>query len=98
MKELKKSKVFNDYSQTLNVYKNLEDYNRTKKWKVLEAFDTITDREANQELSPILTELFLRARKLNISLVFISQFYFKVPKTIRLNATQYFIMKTPNKA
>ena len=48
MKELKKSKVFNDYSQTLNVYKNLEDYNRTKKWKVLEAFDTITDREANQ--------------------------------------------------
>ena len=65
---------------------------------MLEAFDTITDREANQELSPILTELFLRARKLNISLVFISQFYFKVPKTIRLNATQYFIMKTPNKA
>ena len=60
-------------------------------------FDTITDREANQKLSLILTELFLRARKLNISLAFISQSYFKVPKTIRLNAIQYFIKKTLNK-
>ena len=42
IKELKNSKAFNDYSQTLNVYKNLEDYNRTKKLKVLEVFDTIT--------------------------------------------------------
>ena len=41
--------------------------------------------------------MFLRERKLNISLVFISQSYFKVPKTIRLNATHYFIMKIPNK-
>ena len=41
--------------------------------------------------------MFLRGRKLNISLVFISQSYFKVPKTIRLNATHYFIMKIPNK-
>ena len=41
--------------------------------------------------------MFLRGRKLNISLVFISQSYFKVPKTIRLNATHYFIMKTSNK-
>ena len=97
IKELKNSKAFNDYSQTLNVYKNLEDYNRTKKLKVLKVFDTITDREANQKLSPILTELFLRARKLNILLVFISQSYFKVPKTIRLNAIQYFIKKTLNK-
>ena len=41
--------------------------------------------------------MFLRGRKLTISLVFISQSYFKVPKTIRLNATHYFIMKIPNK-
>ena len=41
--------------------------------------------------------MFLRGRKLNISLVFISQSYFTVPKTIRLNATHYFIMKIPNK-
>ena len=45
----------------------------------------------------IVTELFLRGRKLNISLVFISHFYFKVPKTIRLNATHYFVMQIPNK-
>ena len=41
--------------------------------------------------------MFLKGRKLNITLVFISQSYFKLPKTIRLNATQYFIMKIPNK-
>ena len=44
-----------------------------------------------------MTELFLRGRKLNTSLVFISQSYFKVPKTTRLNATLYFIMKNPDK-
>ena len=53
--------------------------------------------EANKKLSSIATELFLRGKKLNISLVFISQSYFKVPKTIRLNPTHYFIMKIPNK-
>ena len=58
--------------------------------------DMIADMESNKKLSPV-TELFLRGRKLNISLVFISQSYFKVPKTIRLNATHYFIMKIPNK-
>ena len=53
--------------------------------------------EFNKKLSSIVTELFLRGRKLNISLVFISQSYFKVPKTITLNATYYFIMKILNK-
>ena len=57
----------------------------------------IADIKSNKKVSPIVTELFLRERKLNISLVFISQSYFKVPKTIRLNATYYFIMKIPNK-
>ena len=60
-------------------------------------YDLIADMESNKKLSPIFTELFLRGRKLNISLAFISQSYFKVPKTIRLNATHYFIMKRPNK-
>ena len=59
--------------------------------------DMIADMEADKKISPIVTELFLRGRKLNISLVFISQYYFKLPKTIRLNATHYFIMKIPNK-
>ena len=58
--------------------------------------DMIADMECNRKLNPIVTELFLRGRKLNISLVFISQSYFKVPKTIRLNATHYFIIKTAN--
>ena len=49
--------------------------------------------ESNKKLSPTVNELFLKVRKLNISLVFISQSYFKVPKTIILNATHYFIMK-----
>ena len=59
--------------------------------------DVIADMEYNEKLNPIVTELFLRRRKLNILLVFISQSYFKVPKTIRLRATYYFIMKIPNK-
>ena len=50
-----------------------------------------------KQLSPIVIELFLRGKKLNVSLVFISQSYFKVPKPIRLNATYYFIMEIPNK-
>ena len=57
----------------------------------------IADMVANQKLSLFVAELFLRRRKLNISLVFISQSCFKVPKTIRLNATYYFIIKIPNK-
>ena len=53
--------------------------------------------EADKKLSSIVTELFLRGQKLNILLVFVSQSFFKVPKTIRLNATNYFFMKIPNK-
>ena len=59
--------------------------------------DMIADMESNKKLSPIVTELFLRGRKLNISFVFISQFYFKGPKTIKLNVTNYFFLKIPNK-
>ena len=57
----------------------------------------VPDMEVNKNLSSIVTELFLRKRKLNISLVFISQSYFKVSKTIRVNAAHHFIMKIPNK-
>ena len=51
----------------------------------------------NKKLNLIVTELFIKGRKLNISLVFITQSYFAVPKNIRLNSTHYFIMKIPNK-
>ena len=85
-----------DYSSKIDVYENLGDYNPTKKRRVLIVFDDmIADMESNKKLSPVLIEL-LRERKLNITLVFISQSYFKVPKTIRLNAT-HFTMKIPDK-
>ena len=57
--------------------------------------DMIADMKSNKKLSPIVTRLFLRGRKLNISLVFISQSYSKLPEIIRLNATHYCIMKIP---
>ena len=50
-----------------------------------------------KKLNPIVTELFIRGRKINISLVFITQSYFAVPKNIRLNFTHYFVMKIPKK-
>ena len=57
----------------------------------------IADMIHNKKLNSIVTELFIRGRKLNISLVFITQSYFKVPKDVRLNSTHFFIMKIPNK-
>ena len=82
MKIKKNPKAFIDYSQTIdNIYENLEDYNPTKKRRVLIVFhDMIADMKSNKKLSPIVTELSLRGRKLNISLVFISQSYCKVLK------------------
>ena len=50
----------------------------------------------NKRLNPIVTELFIRGRKLSISIVFITQSYFKAPKDVRLNSTRFFIMKIPN--
>ena len=87
VKKLKNPKAFIDYGQTIDdVYENLEDYNPTKKRRVLIVVDDmIADMESSKKLSPKVTELFLTGRKLNISLVFILRSYFKVPKTIRLN-------------
>ena len=64
-----------------------------KKRKILIVFDDMTiDMSINKKFNPIVTELFIRGRKLNISLVFITQSYFGVPKSIRLNSTHYFVM------
>ena len=57
----------------------------------------IADMTNNKKLDSIVTELFIRGRKLNISIVFITQSYFKVPKNVRSNSTYFFIMKIPNK-
>ena len=72
-KNLKNPKAFIDYSQTIDdVYENLEDYNPTKKGRVLIVFDVmIADMKSDKKLSRIITELFLRRRKLSISLAFI---------------------------
>ena len=59
--------------------------------------DMIADMLSNKELNPAVTELPIRGRELNISLVFITQSYFAVPKDIRLCCTRYFIMKILNK-
>ena len=84
--------------QFIDVYENLEDYDPTKKRRVLIVFDSmIADIESNKKIDPIVTEVFLRRRKLNISLIFISLSYMKVPKTIRLNGRHYFIMKISSK-
>ena len=98
IENLKNPKAFIDYSQTVdNVYENLKGYNPTKKRRVLILFDDmVVDVKSKKTCGPFVTELFLSGRKLNISFVFISQSYFKVPKTIRLNAT-HFILKNPNK-
>ena len=81
-----------------DIYKNIEEYNRNKKRETLIAFDDMTaDMLSNKKLNPIVTELFIRGRKLYIFLAFITQSYFSVPKNIRLNSTHYFITKIPNK-
>ena len=51
----------------------------------------------NNKLNPVVTKLFIKGRKLNISIVFITQSYFKASKYVRLNSTHFFIMKIPNK-
>ena len=92
-------KTFIEYSNDMrDVYKNIEDYNLGRERKILIVFDdVIADMINNKKLNPIVTELFIRGRKLNISIVFITQSYFKVPKDVRLNSTHFFIMKILNK-
>ena len=98
-KNLEIPKAFIDYSQrTDDVYENLKGYNPTKERNMLIVFDDmIADIESNTNLSPIGTELFLRGRNPNISIVFTSQSCFKVSKTINLTARHYFNRKIPIK-
>ena len=81
-----------------DVYKNNAEYNVHKERQILIVFDDmIADMINDKKLNSIVTELFIRGRKLNISLVFITQSYFKVPKDVRLNTSHFFITKIPNK-
>ena len=81
-----------------DVYNNTDDYNSSRKRKFSIVFDDIiADIMSNKKFQAMVKELFIRCRKLNISLVFITQSYFSVPKEVRLNSTNYLIMKIHNK-
>ena len=81
-----------------DIYENINDYNASRKRIILIIFDDmIADIMTNKRFQAIIKELFIRCRKLNISLVFITQSYFSVPKDARLNSTHYLIMKIINK-
>ena len=82
------SKAFIEYlNDTDDIYKNIKEYNPNKKNKIITVFDyVIADVLINKKLNKITTELFIRGRKLNSSLVFITQSYFDVSKNTRLNS------------
>ena len=78
---------------TDDVYENTDDYNLTRKRKILIVFDDmIADIMSNKKFPAAIKELFIRCRKLTILLIFITQSYFSVPKDVRLNST-HLIMK-----
>ena len=99
IKHLNNPNAFIECSNTMDdVYENIHDYNSSRKRKILIVFDDmIADIMTNKKFQSIIKELFIRCRKLNISLVFITQSYFFVPKDVRLNSTHYLIMKISNK-
>ena len=82
LKHFNDPKAFIECSDDVqDIYKNIDEYNPVKKHKILIVFDDmIPDMINNKKLSSIVTELFIRGRKLNISFVFIRQSYFKVPR------------------
>ena len=92
-------KAFIGYSNDKqDVCKNIDEYNPDKENKILLVFDDmIADMINNRKLNSVVTELCIRGRKLNISLVFITQSYFNIPKDVRLNTSHFFISKIPNK-
>ena len=91
-------KAFIEYSNDMrNVYKNINYYNPDTENKILIVFDDmIADMIQNKKLNSRVTELFIRGKNLHISLVFITQSYFKVPKTFTINATNFFITNILN--
>ena len=99
LKHFNDPKAFIECSNDMQyLYKNINKYNPDEERKILIVFDDmIADMINNKKLNSVVTELFIRARKLNISLVFIAQSYFEIPKNVRLNTTHFFLTKLPNK-
>ena len=99
IKNLNDPHVFIEYSDDMNdVLDDINDYNKNRDKKVLIVFDDMTaDIEYNKSFKRIIKELFYRARKINVSIVFITQSYFTALKDARLNSTHYILMKIGNK-
>ena len=99
IKHLNDSKAFIESLNTMNdVYEKIDNYNPNRKRKILIVFDDmIADILTNKKFQSIIKGLFIRCRKPNISLAFITQSYVSVPKDVRLNSTQYLIMKINNR-
>ena len=89
IKDLNDSKAFIDCSNTMDdAYENIDDYNLNRKRKILIVFDDmISDIMTNKKFQSIIKELYIRCIKINVSLVFITQSYFSIPKVVRLNST-----------
>ena len=87
MKHLNDSNAFIECSNTMDdVYNNIDDYNPSRKRKILIVFDgMIADIVTNSKFQAIIKKLFIRRRKLNNSLVFVTQCYFSVPKDVTSN-------------
>ena len=88
IKRLNDSNAFIGCSNaTDDVYEDIDDYSPNRKRRILIVFDEmIADIMSNKNIQAVVKELFIRCRKLNISLMFITQFYFSVPKDVRLNS------------
>ena len=99
IKHLNNPNAFIECSNTMDdVYENINDYNPVRKRKILTVFEEmIADTMTNRRFQAIIKELFIRGRKLNISLAFITQSYFPVPKDVRLNTTYHWIMNINDK-
>ena len=99
IKNLNDPHAFIEYSNDMNdVLENINSYNKNRDKKVLIIFDDmIADIMRSEKFKAIVIELFIRCRKLNTSIVFITQSYFRTPKDARLNSTHYIIMKIGNK-
>ena len=91
--------AFIEFFNTMDdVYDDIDDYNPSRKRKISIVFDgMIADIMSNKQFQAIIKELFIRCRKMNISLVFITQSYFSLPKDLILNSTHYLIMKINNR-
>ena len=99
IKNLNDPHAFIEYSNDMNdVLDDINDYNKNRDKKVLMVFDDmIADIEYNKNFKRIIKELFYRARKINVSIVFITQSYFRALKDARLNSMHYILMKIGNK-